>query len=155
MVDLKPVNLGLWDTGGRGDGYDRLRPLSYPQTDVFLAVFSIVSPASFENISSKWIPEVTHHCPNTPIIVVGTKIDLRDDPEAMDKLASKNLKVVTSEQGDELAQNWRASNVVKYMECSALTQVGLKDIFDEAIRSVITPAPKKQKAKKGSNCVTM
>ena len=55
MVDGKTVNLGLWDTGGKED-YDRLRPLSYPQTDVFLLVFSKTSRASFENIQAKWVP---------------------------------------------------------------------------------------------------
>lgn len=52
MVDGKPINLGLWDTAGQED-YDRLRPLSYPQTDVFLICFSLVSPPSFENVKTK------------------------------------------------------------------------------------------------------
>ena len=52
MVDGKPISLGLWDTAGQED-YDRLRPLSYPQTDVFLICFSIVSPPSFDNVTTK------------------------------------------------------------------------------------------------------
>ena len=52
MVDSKIVNLGLWDTAGQEE-HDRLRPFSYPQTDVFLICFSIVSPASFDNVKSK------------------------------------------------------------------------------------------------------
>jgi Ras-related C3 botulinum toxin substrate 1 len=79
MVGNKPINLGLWDTGGQED-YDRLRPLSYPDTDVFLVCFSVVSPTSYENVSAKWIPELRHHAPNVPILLVGTKTDLREDP---------------------------------------------------------------------------
>ena len=75
MFDGKLINLGLWDTAGQGD-YDRLRPLSYPNADVFLICFSLVSPDSFDNVLAKWSPEVKHYCPGIPIILVGTKLDL-------------------------------------------------------------------------------
>ena len=73
------VELALWDTAGQED-YDRLRPLSYPDTDVILMCFSVDSPDSLENIPEKWTPEVKHFCPNVPIILVGNKKDLRNDP---------------------------------------------------------------------------
>ena len=52
MIGGDPYTLGLFDTAGQED-YDRLRPLSYPQTDVFLVCFSVVSPSSFENVKEK------------------------------------------------------------------------------------------------------
>ena len=70
VCDGVPVSLGLWDTAGQED-YDRLRPLSYPQTDVFLICFSVVSPSSFENVTSKWCPEIKHHCADAPILLIG------------------------------------------------------------------------------------
>ena len=42
------------------EDYDRLRPLSYPQTDVFLVCFSIVNPHSYGNVRVKWHPEVSY-----------------------------------------------------------------------------------------------
>src|SRR6185436_2596273 len=92
MVDGKPVNLGLWDTAGQED-YDKLRPLSYPQTDVFLIAYSIISPNSFDNVKSKWYPELCHHAPNVPIILVGTKSDLRNDQGTIAQLQSKGLSM--------------------------------------------------------------
>ena len=73
---LVQVELALWDTAGQED-YDRLRPLSYPDTDVILMCFSIDSPDSLQNIPEKWVPEVKHFCPNVPIVLVGNKKDLR------------------------------------------------------------------------------
>ncbi|XP_017273900.1 ras-related C3 botulinum toxin substrate 1-like [Kryptolebias marmoratus] len=144
MMDGKPVNLGLWDTAGQED-YDRLRPLSYPQTDVFLVCFSIVSPTSFENVKTKWSNEVNHHCASAPIILVGTKLDLRDDADTIEKLREKKLSPVTYPQGLAMAKE---INAVKYLECSALTQRGLKTVFDEAIRAVLSPKPEKKQKKK-------
>lgn len=144
LVDSKPVHLGLWDTAGQED-YDRLRPLSYPQTDVFLLCFAISAPSSYENVSIKWWPEIHHHCPDAPIILVGTKLDLRDDPEVIKKLKEKNQTPITIDQGRQKAKQIKA---VKYLECSALNEQGLKVVFDEAVRVVlkgISDAPKKKK----------
>ncbi|KAH8280036.1 hypothetical protein KR018_001842 [Drosophila ironensis] len=148
QVDTIQVSLGLWDTAGQED-YDRLRPLSYPQTDVFLICYSVASPSSFENVTSKWYPEIKHHCPDAPIILVGTKTDLREDRETLSGLAEQGLTPLKREQGQKLANKIRA---VKYMECSALTQRGLKLVFEEAVRAVLRPEPQKRRQRK---CLVM
>ena len=139
----EPYTLGLFDTAGQED-YDRLRPLSYPQTDVFLVCFSVTSPASFENVREKWFPEVHHHCPGVPCLIVGTQTDLRDDPSVREKLAKQKMAPVRKEDGEKMAKELGA---VKYVECSALTQYKLKDVFDEAIVAALEPPPKKSSKK--------
>lgn len=143
MIGDEPYTLGLFDTAGQED-YDRLRPLSYPSTDVFLVCFSVISPPSFENVKEKWFPEVHHHCPGVPCLVVGTQIDLRDDKVIIEKLQRQRLRPITMDQGQRLARELRA---VKYVECSALTQRGLKNVFDEAIVAALEP-PVIKKSKK-------
>uniref|UniRef100_A0A914X7P7 Ras-related C3 botulinum toxin substrate 1 n=2 Tax=Plectus sambesii TaxID=2011161 RepID=A0A914X7P7_9BILA len=140
-VDGQAVNLGLWDTAGQED-YDRLRPLSYPQTDVFVLCFSIVAPVSFDNVTTKWIPEIRHHCPDAPILLVGTKLDLRDNPETLRQLAVEGKLPILKSHAQKTANKIRA---VRYLECSALTQQGLKQVFEEAVRSVLSPKPVRQK----------
>jgi cell division control protein 42 len=139
----EPYTLGLFDTAGQED-YDRLRPLSYPQTDVFLVCFSVTSPASFENVREKWFPEVHHHCPGVPCLIVGTQTDLRDDTQVRDKLAKAKMSPVRKEDGERMAKELGA---VKYVECSALTQYKLKDVFDEAIVAALEPPPKPKSKK--------
>lgn len=128
MVDSRPINIGLWDTAGQED-YDRLRPLSYPQTDVFLICFALDTGVSFENIRNKWYPEIQHHAPGVPFIIVGTKLDLRNDSKP-----GAEAKFVSKAQGEALKEELKA---FKYLECSARTQEGLKQVFDEAIRCVL------------------
>ncbi|XP_017279544.1 rho-related GTP-binding protein RhoG-like [Kryptolebias marmoratus] len=132
-VDGRTVSLCLWDTAGR-EGYDRLRTLSYPQTNVFVICFSIGSPSSHANVRHKWHPEVSHHCPDVPILLVGTKKDLRGDAETVKKLKEAGMALTTHQQGNALAKQIGA---FKYVECSALQQDGVKEVFDEAVRAVL------------------
>ncbi|GEQ70742.1 hypothetical protein JCM33374_g4421 [Metschnikowia sp. JCM 33374] len=136
MVDGEPIKLGLWDTAGQSE-YDRLRPLSYPQTEIFICCFSVVSPTSFQNVKSKWIPEILHHSPrDILILLVGTKTDLRDEPHVLDDLQAKSQKPISTSQGQKLAKDVGA---FQYVECSAATQTGVQELFDCAIRAVLDP----------------
>ena len=122
-----------------------MRPLSYPQTDVFLVCFSVVSPPSFENVKEKWFPEIRHHCPNVPCIIVGTQMDLREDKATLDKLAKNKQKPISTKEGDALAASL---NAVAYIECSAIKQKNVKDVFDEAIIAVLERPKDGPKSKK-------
>jgi len=135
IVEGNPVNLGLWDTAG-SEEYDTLRPLSYPGTDVFLICFSLFSPESYESITKKWYPEITEHAPDTPIIIVGTKLDLRSKPEAIQSLKENNQEPISTKKGEELAKKIGAK---RYLECSALTQEGLAKVFEEAVKVILFP----------------
>eukprot|EP00727_Mastigamoeba_balamuthi_P014118 m51a1_g9329 putative ras subfamily protein (768) ;mRNA; r:12553-15505 len=140
MVDGKPVGLGLWDTAGQED-YDRLRPLSYPQTDVFVICYSCVSRPSLENVRAKWVPEILHHSPGVPIILAANKVDLKNDPKAAGRL-------VPPEDGRAVAKEIGAAG---FYENSALTQQGVKDMFDAIVRAALSgaaSAPKKGKKSK-------
>ena len=143
LIRGEAYTLGLCETL-RQEGFDRLRPLAYPQTDVFLVCFSVVSPSSYKNIKVKWVPEITHHCPKTPFLLVGTKIDLRDDAGTIEKLSKNKQKPITQDMGEKLAKELKA---VKYVECSALTQKGLINVFDEAVMAALEP-PKRKKRKR-------
>lgn len=71
-------------------------------------------------ILMQWVPEITHHCPKTPFLLVGTQIDLRDDSSTIEKLAKNKQKPIILDNAEKLAKDLKA---VKYVECSALTQV--------------------------------
>jgi len=152
IVEGNPVNLGLWDTAG-SEEYDTLRPLSYPGTDVFIICFSIFSPESFESVTKKWNVEITDNTPDVPIILVGTKADLRSKPEAIQSLKEINQEPISTKRGEELAKKIGAK---RYLECSALTQDGLAKVFEEAVKVVLFPKdsvdePTLDKTKKDMN----
>uniref|UniRef100_A0AAX7SZ20 Ras homolog family member C n=1 Tax=Astatotilapia calliptera TaxID=8154 RepID=A0AAX7SZ20_ASTCA len=138
---LCKVELALWDTAGQED-YDRLRPLSYPDTDVILMCFSIDSPDSLENIPEKWTPEVKHFCPNVPIILVGNKKDLRNDEHTRRELAKMKQEPVKPEEGRDMANRISAFG---YLECSAKTKDGVRDVFEMATRAALQVRKRKKR----------
>ena len=95
------------------------------------------------------MPELRENCPGVPIILVGTKVDLREDEEILERLQKKRQKPVTTKQGEKLAKKIGA---YCYLECSALTQKGLKDVYDTAVISVLDP--KKVKPEKPSSLLS-
>lgn len=148
------VELALWDTAGQEE-YDRLRPLSYPETDLLFVCFAIDCPNSLENVldkvcptslyasppdlrqpltaSSQWYPEVLHFCPTTPVILIGLKSDLRHKRNCIELLRTQGLTPVSYEQGKQTAQKMGAY----YMECSSKEMDGVEDIFDRAIEIAV------------------
>ncbi|EGC30624.1 hypothetical protein DICPUDRAFT_41217 [Dictyostelium purpureum] len=136
IVNNQPINLGLWDTAG-SEEYNTFRPLSYPGTDVFIICFSLISTQSFENVIKKWHPEIQQTMEVIPpIILVGTKLDLRGK--------HKSEGEITPEMGEQMRV---AISAYKYTECSALTQDGLTTVFEEAGRVVLFPPSKEELAK--------
>lgn len=166
MVDGKPFNIGLWDTAGQEE-YDRLRPLSYPSTDVFLLCYSITSRTSFNNVKHKWIPELEQYCPpGCARILIGTKADLRPENGNFNEEGSGSSSssfydgdFVSYDEADKLAKE---SGLDGYFECSAKTGNGVKNVFDNAIKASITKRNKqleeeRRRARRSSffNCSIM
>jgi small GTP-binding protein len=138
-LDGRTVELALWDTAGQED-YDRLRPLSYPEADVILICFSVDTPGSFGNVIEKWVPEVLHYCHKTPFILVGCKVDLRDQQRddsnsiTTGQFITKELskRIVSKEDGQNMAARIGAYS---YVECSAKTGFDVRKVFETATRA--------------------
>jgi len=104
-------------------------------------------------VKSEWFPEITQKG-DVPILLVGTKTDLRDPPEGKEEEREKELKKsgivpVTSEEGQNLANEINA--FLGYMECSALECYNFKEVFDTAIKAAIQAGENK----KGDTCSVM
>jgi Ras-related C3 botulinum toxin substrate 1 len=120
------VSLDLWDTAGQEE-FDRLRPLSYRETDVFLVCFSVVSRASLDNIQQKWIPEIDHHCDSAIKVLIGLKCDLRAS-EPQKSVPEADIQTVKTK-----------INAVAYIETSALKQINISTVFDTSVKKFLNP----------------
>lgn len=125
------ITLTLNDVPGHPNYAAKARYLHYYNTDVFLLCFSLVSPSSLHNISDYWFTEISLHCPNTPILLVGTKLDLVHDAVTIERLKTEeNSAPLTRVDGSGMC---RDINAVKYMQCSSLTQTGVVEVVETAV----------------------
>lgn len=122
----KVVSLGLWDTAGQEE-YAQYRPLSYDKADGFILAFDLTSRPSMENVSKRWIKELRAKAPGAPVVLVGTKLDLRVGGSAHQGHGSA---CVAAREGEALGKRIGAEC---YVECSALTQDNLGAVFDAAV----------------------
>lgn len=148
VVDGIIVNISLWDTAGEED-YDRLRPLSYPFTDIFLVCFSTISPTSFHNVKNKWIPELQHFTPGIPYILVGTKTDLRNNVDIISILNQRDLQPISYDDGFKLAKEIEA---IRYIECSSLDNNSINNVFNDTIKAIFNNNTVRVNTRKSKRC---
>lgn len=121
--------LNLWDCAGQED-YKHVRSLSYPGTDVFLVCYSVISPSSYHNILTVWIPEIRQYVPDAMIVIVALKHDCYEDPKIMELLQSKGIQIVTPEQLTLLVKQ---TGTFAGLPCSAMKGYNVQEVFHRVI----------------------
>ncbi|CAO1436409.1 unnamed protein product [Diamesa hyperborea] len=127
-LDNVTHSIKLHDTAGQEE-YDRVRKLFYGDADCFILCYSIDNKASFQNIWQKWLHELRSIDRLVPIVLVGTKTDLRQN------LIRKQL--ITTEEGESLKRRIHANT---FIECSAKDNILIKETVYEAVRASVNGA---------------
>ncbi|KND89187.1 GTP-binding protein RHO3 [Tolypocladium ophioglossoides CBS 100239] len=158
FVDNVHIELSLWDTAGQEE-FDRLRSLSYDDTDLIMLCYSVDSKDSLENVESKWVGEIADNCPGVKLVLVALKCDLRsqgDDDETDDNAAAPTAlgeageqqrekgPTINYDQGLEVARRIGAS---RYLECSAMKNRGVNEAFTEAARVALSVKKEREENK--------
>ncbi|EGY21253.1 GTP-binding protein RHO3 [Verticillium dahliae VdLs.17] len=158
FVDNVHIELSLWDTAGQEE-FDRLRSLSYDDTDLIVLCYSVDSKDSLENVESKWVGEIADNCPGVKLVLVALKCDLREgnddenvgadgQPQAAQPGEKRNTTLINYDQGLEVARRIQAS---RYLECSAMKNRGVNEAFTEAARVALSV----KKERDESKCIVM
>ncbi|GFP59057.1 GTP-binding protein RHO3 [Trichoderma asperellum] len=158
FVDNVHIELSLWDTAGQEE-FDRLRSLSYDDTDLIVLCYSVDSKDSLENVESKWVGEIADNCPGVKLVLIALKCDLRqmgdEEPEEADAAAAadgnaqrEKPPTISYDEGLEVAKRIGAS---RYLECSAMKNRGVNEAFTEAARVALSV----KKEREDNKCTIM
>uniref|UniRef100_A0A3B4A5T7 Rho-related GTP-binding protein Rho6 n=1 Tax=Periophthalmus magnuspinnatus TaxID=409849 RepID=A0A3B4A5T7_9GOBI len=131
-LEEQRVELSLWDTSG-SPYYDNVRPLCYSDSDAVLLCFDISRPDTVDSALKKWKTEIQDFCPNTRILLIGCKTDLRTDVCTRIELSNQKQAPISYEQGTSLAKQLGAET---YLECSAFTsEKSIHSVFRTAAQA--------------------
>lgn len=141
VVDGVNVSLRLWDTFG---DHEKDRRFAYGRSDVVLLCFSLSNRVSLRNCKAMWIPEIRQFCPQTPILLIGCKSDLRymyRDETYLSFFRDRSpfirpvrkCDLVMPDEARAVAREFG----IPYYECSVLTYYGVNEVFENAIRSAL------------------
>lgn len=134
VFQSKKIKVQIIDTSASRDEYDEMRPLIYPNMDIFLVFFAIDKATSFINVINKWVPEIEKKVKDPLKILVGTDCDLRD---------TNRQDLITEEEGKELC---KSLNFSFYIEISSKIDETLKDLFDYTIKCAYYAGEKKKRS---------
>lgn len=131
-MDGVQISLGLWDTAGN-DNFRQIRPRSYQHADVILICYSVANPNSLASVQHKWILEVRQNLPKVPVLLVATQTDQRE-------MGAYRSGCISAAEGRRVAQDIHAKG---YVECSSLSNRGVQQVFEYAVRTVVNQARKR------------
>jgi len=147
-LDGQIVNFHLWDTAGQEE-WDKLRYLAYPETDCFILCYDITNKDSLANLKQKWEPEITHHRPGVPFIVVGTKLDLRPSSKPYGMItsptslaSSSTLSTSSSMSEDGGGQDKKKKSVLSKLKGKLTSKKNLDTSNLSSSSSTTTPVNK-------------
>lgn len=176
LVEGEEVDLKLVDSAEGGE-LDRLRLAKYETAHVIALCFSVTNPSSLQSVTTKWLPEIRYAslfffflsrlsspflifqsfvlnratAPHVPILLVGTKSDLRKkEEETLETYKYVGQQSVPEDQAKQIAKMLKAS----FIECSAFTGINIKNVFDELIKLSLMKR-KNKKRKGGKRCAVM
>eukprot|EP00689_Sawyeria_marylandensis_P002516 EC823981.1.p1 GENE.EC823981.1~~EC823981.1.p1 ORF type:complete len:174 (+),score=62.37 EC823981.1:136-657(+) len=144
--DKTPITLSFYDSGN-AEEYDKMRPSLYPGTDVIVICFSLFNKHSFENVENYFFPEIKKYIPDVPFVIIGTKLDIKNDPKELNYLKDRNETLIPPALANNLCKKLKG---YKYCEISSKSGEGMKEAFDMIIEAGLS---KQNQQKDSKTCI--